>query len=88
MDTQELESQLHKEGFKRTYIWQDQSEVFHASHTHRTETAHIILDGEMTLTMNGESKTYFAGDRCDVPAGTVHSALIGPSGCKYLIAEK
>lgn len=88
MDTQELESQLHKEGFRHTYVWQDESEVLHADHTHRTETAHFILEGEMTLKMNGESKTYYAGDRVDVPANTVHSAFIGPHGCKYLIGEK
>jgi len=88
MDVSELESQLHKAGFKRTYVWEDESEVFHATHTHPTETAHIILDGEMTLTMNGQSTTYYAGDRFDVPACTEHSALIGPQGCKYLIGEK
>lgn len=88
MDISELESELHKEGFRHTYVWRDESEVFHASHTHHKETAHIILDGEMTLTMNGETKTYYPGDRCDVPADTVHSALIGPHGCKYLIGEK
>jgi quercetin dioxygenase-like cupin family protein len=38
------------------------------------ETAHIILDGEMTLTMNGKAQTLRAGARCDVPAGTIHSA--------------
>jgi len=88
MEVQKLESQLRKEGFTHTYVWQDESEVFYSDHTHSTETAHIILSGEMTLRMNGESKTYFPGDRCDVPAHTVHSALTGPRGCRYLIGEK
>jgi hypothetical protein len=34
--------------------------------------------------MNGKSETYRAGDRCDVPAGAVHSARMGPKGCRYL----
>jgi hypothetical protein len=42
----------------------------------------------MTLTMAGESRTYRAGERCDVPAGAVHSARMGPSGCHYLIGER
>ena len=29
-----------------------------------------------------------AGERCDVPAGAVHSARMGPQGCRYLIGEK
>ncbi len=88
MTVVELESQLHKEGFRHTYVWQDTSEVFYSDHTHPTLTAHIILRGEMKLTVNGESKTYHPGDRCDLPAGTVHSALMGPQGCRCLIGEK
>jgi hypothetical protein len=42
----------------------------------------------MTLVMNGQSKTYYPGDRSDVPAGVAHSALMGPKGCRYLIGEK
>jgi mannose-6-phosphate isomerase-like protein (cupin superfamily) len=57
-------------------------------HTHRTVTAHIILNGEMTLSMAGQTKTYHAGERCDVPANAVHSAIMGPRGCRYLIGER
>jgi mannose-6-phosphate isomerase-like protein (cupin superfamily) len=52
------------------------------------ETAHIILEGEMTLTMAGKSQTFHAGDRCDVPAGAIHSAKMGAHGCRYLIGER
>ena len=42
----------------------------------------------MALTMNGKSQTYRAGERCDVPAGAVHSAKMGATGCRYLVGEK
>jgi hypothetical protein len=42
----------------------------------------------MTLTHAGSTQTYGAGERCDVPAGAVHSARMGPLGCRYLIGEK
>ena len=42
----------------------------------------------MTLTHGGVTRTYAAGERCDVPAGAVHSASMGPRGCRYLIGEK
>ena len=57
-------------------------------HTRATETAHVILNGELTLTMAGESRTYRVGDRCDVAAGAVHSVRMGPGGCRYLIGER
>jgi mannose-6-phosphate isomerase-like protein (cupin superfamily) len=85
----ELERQLRAEGFGRTYVWQDGANAFYSDHTHAVDTAHIILDGEMKLTYGGRSQTYKAGERTpDVPAGAVHSARIGPKGCRYLIGEK
>ena len=88
MDERKLAEQLRNEGFARTYVWEDGANVLYPEHTHLMETAHIILRGEMTLTMNGRSETYRAGERCDVPAGAAHSARIGPKGCRYLIGER
>lgn len=80
--------QLEAEGFPHTFVWQDGPGTLYADHTHGGLTAHIILDGEMTLHIGGQSHTYRAGERCDVPAGSVHSAQMGPNGCKYLVGEK
>lgn len=87
-DPRKLESQLRAEGFSHTYVWQDAPNAFYPEHTHAGLTAHIILDGEMTLTMDGGSQTYRAGERCDVPAGAAHAARMGPQGCRYLVGEK
>jgi mannose-6-phosphate isomerase-like protein (cupin superfamily) len=88
MNLAQLEELLHSEGFANTYVWQDGPNANYSDHTHASETAHIILDGEMSLTMDGARRTYRAGERCDVPAGAVHSAQMGPQGCRYLIGEK
>ena len=88
MDVRELESQLRSEGFAQTFVWQDGPDAFYPDHTHAGLTAHIILDGEMTVTMIGAAQTYRAGDRFDVPSGAIHSARMGPHGCRYLVGEK
>ena len=88
MSEKDLAQELKREGFSHTYVWQDGPGASYPDHTHATETVHIILSGEMTLTMNGRTETYQAGTRCDVPAGTVHSAKMGPRGCRYLIGER
>ncbi|HEV2521572.1 MAG TPA: cupin domain-containing protein [Candidatus Acidoferrales bacterium] len=87
-DQKSLDLGLQSEGFLHTYVWQDGPNAFYPDHTHSTETAHIILDGEMTLRHGGNTRTYRVGERCDVPAGAVHSAKMGPRGCRYLIGEK
>lgn len=88
MDEKELTRQLEQEGFSHTFVWEDGPGAFYPAHTHEAETAHIILGGEMTLTMNGRTETIRVGARCDVPAGAVHSAKMGPQGCRYLIGER
>ncbi len=87
-DHKSLERQLHAEGFLHTYVWEDSPNAFYSDHTHASETAHIVLEGEMTLMRGGDARTFAVGERCDVPAGVVHSAKMGAHGCKYLIGEK
>lgn len=88
VDEKKLTAQLKGEGFSETYVWADGPNAQYPDHIHPAETAHIILSGEMTLIMNGESHLYRAGERCDVPAGATHSAVMGRLGCRYLIGER
>ena len=89
MSTPSPERQLRDEGFRHIYVWQDGPYASYPDHTHAVDTAHIILEGEMTLTCGDSTGTYAAGERPpDVPAGAVHSARMGPRGCRYLIGEK
>lgn len=88
LDEKALAKQLEREGFGHTVVWQDGPNTYYSEHTHETKTAHIVLDGKMSLTMDGRTATYRVGERCDVPAGAVHSAKMGPQGCRYLIGEE
>ena len=82
------EAKLREEGFRRIYTWEDGPDVHYPDHTHPVLTAHIVLAGEMTVTTEGQSRVFRAGDRFDVPAYSIHSATMGPAGCRYLIGEK
>ena len=71
------------------FTWRDGPGAFYSDHTHPVETAHVILEGKMTLTCGRSTSTYTAGERPpDVPAGAVHSARMGPQGCYYLVGER
>jgi quercetin dioxygenase-like cupin family protein len=88
MDEKALARMLRAEGFSHTYVWEDRPNAHYPDHTHAGETAHIVLSGEMILTMGGSSETCREGDRCDVAGGVVHSARMGSRGCRYLIGER
>jgi mannose-6-phosphate isomerase-like protein (cupin superfamily) len=88
LNEKELTQQLYAEGFTRVFVWTDGSGVHYAEHTHKSETVHIILTGQMTLEMDGQSEVYQPGDRVDVPPGQTHIATMGPEGCRYLVGER
>lgn len=88
MNKENWERKLREEGFSHIFVWQDGPQAFYPDHTHAETTAHIILDGEMTLTVEGKTQTFKVGERIDVPARTVHSAKMGERGCQYIVGEK
>ena len=88
MDERELEKRLAAEGFGNIFVWRDGPNGSYPDHTHSKTTAHIILEGEMTIVSGGTTQTVKAGGRFDVPANAVHSATMGPKGCKYMVGEK
>ena len=88
MNEKELQKQLSDEGFTGIFIHRDHPDAFYPDHTHSGITAHIVLEGEITVSSGGKTRTYKPGDRFDVPAGSVHSARVGSMGCRYMIGEK
>ena len=88
MDEVELKTQLEKEGFKNVFLWRDAPGTFYPEHTHSGVSAHIVLEGEMELEIDGVKHSLKAGDRFDVSDGEVHSARMGPKGCVYLVGGK
>ncbi len=88
MNVKAWEKKLREEGFEHILTWADAPQAFYPDHTHSRATAHIILDGEMTLTSERKTRTCKVGERCDVPANAMHSAKMGPAGCRYIVGEK
>jgi anti-sigma factor ChrR (cupin superfamily) len=88
MKEMDFEKELLAEGFSRIFVHSDGPNAFYPDHTHKGITAHIVLEGGITVTSEGKTGTYGPGERFDVPAGAVHSAKIGPQGCRYMIGEK
>jgi quercetin dioxygenase-like cupin family protein len=88
VNAEEWMQKFREEGFRHIYVWEDAPNAFYPDHVHAGATAHAILKGGMAITFEGRTETVKAGERFDVPAGTVHSARVGRKGCQYLVAER
>jgi quercetin dioxygenase-like cupin family protein len=73
------EAALHALGL-RPNRWSAGPGAPFAAHTHARHKVLLCEAGEITFTIGSESWAMHPGDRLDLPAGTVHTAIAGPSG--------
>ena len=65
------------------YSWSNGPGDRYAAHSHAYEKVLYCVDGSITFVLQpgGERIELSAGDRMVLPVGTVHAAVVGPSGC-------
>ena len=56
-------------------------------HSHPFRARALVVQGEMWLTLDGQTQHLLPGDRFDVPAGKPHSERYGPQGATYWVAR-
>ena len=72
------------------YSWSNGPHDIYAAHSHSYYKVIYVVQGSITfgLTELGKELTLKAGDRLDLPAGTVHNAVVGSQGVVCLEAHK
>jgi quercetin dioxygenase-like cupin family protein len=80
-----IEYFIEELGFEGVVTFKDKPNTFWKSHYHNDDDYQIMLDGEMTIGMNGEFTTVKKGDFFFYPAKFPHDVQIGPNGAKYIV---
>ncbi|MBK9924638.1 MAG: cupin [Anaerolineales bacterium] len=72
------------------YVWSNGPHDVYAAHTHSFDKVIYVVRGSITFGLPelGQKLTLKAGDRLDLPAGTVHDATVGPQGVVCLEGHK
>jgi quercetin dioxygenase-like cupin family protein len=65
------------------YSWSNGPGDRYAAHSHGYEKVLYCVDGSITFVLEAEDRRLLLrpGDRMVLPAGAVHSAVVGPHGC-------
>jgi quercetin dioxygenase-like cupin family protein len=65
------------------YSWSNGPGDRYAAHNHSFEKVLYCVDGSITFVLENEGRRVELepGDRMVLPAGTMHSAVVGGSGC-------
>ena len=72
------------------YPWSNGPHDVYSAHTHSYDKVIYVVRGSITFGLPelDEKLTLHAGDRLDLPAGTVHDAVVGAQGVLCLEAHK
>ncbi len=72
------------------YSWSNGPHDRYAAHTHSYEKVLYCVDGSITFVLEREGRQLVlkSGDRMMLPAGTLHSAIVGPSGCTCIEGQR
>ncbi|HET9748571.1 MAG TPA: cupin domain-containing protein [Casimicrobiaceae bacterium] len=57
-------------------------------HAHPFDVRALVLNGDITLTVEGIDYTYRVGDIFVMPAGHRHAETVGPEGVEYLVGRR
>ena len=72
------------------YSWSNGPNDRYTAHSHTYEKVLYCVEGSITFALDAEGRTIElqAGDRMVLPAGTVHSAVVGAAGCTCIEGKR
>jgi quercetin dioxygenase-like cupin family protein len=72
------------------YSWSNGPGDRYSPHSHTYEKVLYCVDGSISFVLEPEGRRLDlkAGDRMVLPAGTVHSAVVGPAGCTCIEGKR
>ena len=88
MNQQEFEAELKADGYTTVALVDRPVGYTLGEHQHTFDARALITRGDFTLTVDGISTRYAAGDIFTLPAGTPHHESAGPAGAGYMSGRR
>ena len=82
----EFEAGLRRDGLEVVYGGQ-KAGFAEEEHAHGFDVRIFVLGGEITLTRDGGSQTFRAGEHCEIAGTCQHTTKVGPEGVAYLVGR-
>ena len=82
-----FEARLKSEGYPEIRVNQYKPDHHNPEHEHPFDVHALVLEGDITLTVNGKKTRYGVGDEFKMAAGCRHIEDIGPHGVRYIVGR-
>lgn len=87
MDIASFETSLKSDGFGEIET-KRLPETHNAVHAHPFDVRALVLEGRISLSVAGESRTYGQGDVFTMAADCSHAEEIGAEGVQYVVGRR
>ncbi len=88
MDPTQFEAALRQDGFSEVETRSHPPGRTVPEHAHPFDVRALVLDGEITLTVDGRETAYRLGDVFTMEGGRRHAEAIGPEGVRFLAGRR
>jgi quercetin dioxygenase-like cupin family protein len=88
IDEKSFQDRLRREGFPEIRTNQLAPGCHNDEHSHPFDVLALVLDGDITLTVDGRARRYSAGEEFSMKAGCKHVEDVGPNGVRYLVGRR
>jgi quercetin dioxygenase-like cupin family protein len=88
MNRIEFEKELHAQGYLEIVDRRMAANDTNPEHSHEFDARLLVVEGEITITREGEERTYRAGDTFSMTAGCLHTERSGAEGVRYLAGRR
>ena len=87
MDITSFETSLRADGYEDIET-KRLPETHNAVHAHPFDVRALVLEGRITLSVSGESRTYGQGEIFTMAAECGHAEEIGADGVQYVVGRR
>src|SRR5689334_24012055 len=88
VESAQFEQKLRASGYPEIRTNQLPANCHNDEHAHAWDVHALVLEGDITLTVEGKAKKYGAGDEFTMTKGCKHIEDVGPQGVKYLVGRR
>ncbi len=83
-----IRTELVREGYKKMYEYTAKPREEDPLHLHPFDAKLLILEGDIIIEIFDSKKLLTTGSELEIPRNTMHSAIVGKYGCRYIMAER
>ncbi|WP_417518510.1 cupin domain-containing protein [Minwuia sp.] len=88
MNRKAFELALTGDGFENVGLKEMEPNCHNDAHAHDFDVRAMVVEGDITLTVDGKKRKYSPGDIIEMERGCMHIEDVGDQGMKFVVGRR